>query len=217
MNLPKMHYIADPMCSWCWGFAPVMEAIRADFGERLDIQLICGGLRPGTSEEFTEGWRQIVLHHWHEVNRATGQPFNFELAMPAGWRYDTEPSARAAVAVRQLSPGAAIDFLEAAQRAFYAENRDVTDEAVLADIAEEVGVARYEFLEKFNDRNTKWCAKSDFARARSYGITGFPSIVLEDAREPILLTFGYQPYEVLQPRIEQWLGEAVTGAESGSE
>jgi putative protein-disulfide isomerase len=111
--------------------------------------------------------------------------------------------------VRQLQADAAIDYLEAVQAAFYVENRDVTDETVLADLADDEGVSRYEFLEKFNADQTRWSTQSDVGRARSYGITGFPSIVLEDAREPILLTFGYQPYDVLQPRIEQWLGEAV--------
>ncbi len=211
MNLPKLHYISDPMCSWCWGFAPVMDRIRANFGESLDIQLIVGGLRPGTKEALTREWRDLVLHHWHEVNKMTGQPFNFEFAMPEGWRYDTEPADRAVVAVRQLDAGAAIDFLEAVQGAFYAENRDVTDGAVLADIADDVGVPRYEFLQKFDDDQTKWSTQSDFARARSFGISGFPSIILEDAREPILLTFGYQTYDVLRPRIEQWLGEAAIG------
>lgn len=209
MNLPKLHYISDPMCSWCWGFAPVMDAIRRDYGDRLDIQLIVGGLRPGTKEPFTDDWREFVLHHWHEVNKMTGQPFNFDLNMPEGWRYDTEPADRAAVAVRQLQPESAIDFLEAAQYAFYVENRDLTDEAVLADIADGVGVPKFEFLEKFNLPQTIWSTQSDVSRARSYGITGFPSLVLEDVREPILLTFGYQTYDVLQPRIEQWLEEAV--------
>lgn len=208
MNLPKLHYISDPMCSWCWGFAPVMDAIRTDFCESLDIQLIVGGLRPGTKEPLTTQWRDTVLHHWHEVHKATGQPFNFEFAMPDGWRYDTEPADRAVVAVRQLEARSAIDYLEVVQRAFYAENRDVTDEAVLADLADDVGVTRYEFVEKFNDEQTKWSTQSDFARARGYGVSGFPSIILEDAREPILLTFGYQTYDVLRPRIEQWLGEA---------
>ena len=23
-------YFADPMCSWCWGFAPVIEKIAAE-------------------------------------------------------------------------------------------------------------------------------------------------------------------------------------------
>lgn len=209
MNLPKLHYISDPMCSWCWGFAPVMDEIRRDFGESLDIQLIVGGLRPGTKDVFTPEWREVVLHHWREVHGATGQPFNFDFVMPEGWRYDTEPADRAAVTVRQLQPDRAIDFLETVQQAFYAENRDVTDETVLADLAEEAGVARYEFLERFNLDQTRWSTQSDFARARSYGISGFPSLILEDAREPILLTFGYQTYNVLRPRIEQWLGEAV--------
>jgi putative protein-disulfide isomerase len=209
MNLPKMHYVSDPMCSWCWGFAPVMDSIRRDFGESMDIQLIVGGLRPGTKEALTDEWRDFVLHHWEEVHKLTGQPFNFEFNMPAGWRYDTEPADRAVVSVRQLQADAAIDYLEAVQAAFYVENRDVTDETVLADLADDEGVSRYEFLEKFNADQTRWSTQSDVGRARSYGITGFPSIVLEDAREPILLTFGYQPYDVLQPRIEQWLGEAV--------
>jgi len=209
MNLPKMHYISDPMCSWCWGFAPVMDEIRRDFGQSIDIQLIVGGLRPGTKEPLTTEWRDMVLHHWHEVHKMTGQPFNFEFNMPEQWRYDTEPADRAAVTVRQLQAESAIDFLEAVQEAFYVENQDVTHEAVLADLAEETGVPRYEFLEKFNADQTKWSTQSDFARARTYGISGFPSIILEDAREPILLTFGYQTYDVLRPRIEQWLGEAV--------
>ena len=25
-----LYYVADPMCSWCWGFAPELEAIRTD-------------------------------------------------------------------------------------------------------------------------------------------------------------------------------------------
>jgi putative protein-disulfide isomerase len=186
-----------------------MDEIRRDFGDSMDIRLIVGGLRPGTKEPLTSEWRDFVLRHWHEVNEMTGQPFNFEFQMPEGWRYDTEPADRAVVSVRQLHADTAIDYLEAVQRAFYVENSDVTDENVLADLADAAGVSRFAFLEKFNDDQTRWSTQSDFARARSFGVSGFPSIILEDAREPILLTFGYQPYDVLRPRIEQWLGEAV--------
>nr|MBA3324286.1 DsbA family protein [Paracoccaceae bacterium] len=42
-------YVADPMCSWCWGFAPVIADIRAAFRDRLPLHLVMGGLRPGTS------------------------------------------------------------------------------------------------------------------------------------------------------------------------
>ncbi|MDH5427723.1 MAG: DsbA family protein, partial [Nitrospirota bacterium] len=28
MMSPTLIYVADPMCSWCWGFSPVLEEIR---------------------------------------------------------------------------------------------------------------------------------------------------------------------------------------------
>ena len=47
-------YFADPMCSWCYGFWPVIAAVQAAFGETLPIRLVMGGLRPGTTEVMTE-------------------------------------------------------------------------------------------------------------------------------------------------------------------
>ncbi len=37
--------VADPMCSWCWGFAPAIRAIRQQYADRLNIVLVVGGLR----------------------------------------------------------------------------------------------------------------------------------------------------------------------------
>ena len=34
MGVPMMLYFADPMCSWCWGFNPVMARVREAYGER---------------------------------------------------------------------------------------------------------------------------------------------------------------------------------------
>ena len=45
MRKPHLVYFADPMCSWCWGFSPVIEAISEQFGTSLPIRLIMGGLR----------------------------------------------------------------------------------------------------------------------------------------------------------------------------
>ena len=25
-------YVGDPMCSWCWGFSPVLKRIEAEYG-----------------------------------------------------------------------------------------------------------------------------------------------------------------------------------------
>ena len=91
-------YFADPMCSWCWGFSPVISVIKDVYADRLKVALLLGGLRPGTTEPMTAALREEILHHWQAVQRRTGQPFLFENAMPAGCVYDTEPPSRAEVA-----------------------------------------------------------------------------------------------------------------------
>ena len=91
MNEKILWYVADPMCSWCWGFAPVIEQVRNSYRDRSKMELLLGGLRPGTKHPLPVAQRQEILGHWQAVHRATGQVFQFAGAMPEGFIYDTEP------------------------------------------------------------------------------------------------------------------------------
>jgi putative protein-disulfide isomerase len=117
-------YVADPMCSWCWGFSPVLEEMTHRYHDRVSFQLVMGGLRPGNTERFDESRRAYILQHWHAVHKRTGQPFNFEFQMGPTFTYDTEPASRATVVTRQLVPGQEWVFLKRVQEAFYVQNFD---------------------------------------------------------------------------------------------
>ena len=76
------------MCSWCWGFAPVAEALIAQAREAgVPTRLVLGGLRSGSSA-LDASTRRYILEHWQAVAEATGQAFRFEGAMPDGFVYD---------------------------------------------------------------------------------------------------------------------------------
>ncbi len=205
----ELLYIADPMCSWCWGFAPVINAIREKYDNVLDVSLILGGLRVGTAERLPEHFKKQVLHHWHEVHKATGQPFCFDFNLPEDFRYDTEPSCRAAVTVRDLDAVATFPYFESLHHAFYVENRDITDTEVLGKLAEAQGVDAGAFRETFEAKETRLKTYNDFARAQSFGVQGFPAAVLQDERGRTLLTIGYQPLDRLEPQIERWLAQGT--------
>jgi putative protein-disulfide isomerase len=198
-------YFADPMCSWCWGFAPVIDAIKAQFGDQLKIALILGGLRPGTTEPIDTKSREEILHHWQEVHKRSGQPFQFDGAMPEGFIYDTEPPSRAVVTMGELQPDAVLAFFKRTQAAFYAEKKDVTREAVLLELLPEFNVDSDKFQELFHSQEMKNRTLAHFQRARQYGVRGFPTLVLQDDEGYTLLTHGYQPYETLAPQISAWL------------
>ena len=60
---PILWYFADPMCSWCWGFSPVIARVKEEYGDRIRLSLNLGGLRPGASPPMAETQRQEILHH----------------------------------------------------------------------------------------------------------------------------------------------------------
>lgn len=202
-------YFADPMCSWCWGFAPVISAIKESYSDRLKVALMLGGLRPGTTEPVTRQFREQTLHHWRDVHQMTGQPFVFEGAMPEGFVYDTEPASRAVIAVAEIVPEATFPYFKAVQAAFYSQGRDVTRAATLADLAEQHNIGKPRFLERFESEDVRNKTQTHFRITRESGVRGFPTIVLQAGTGHKLLTNGCRPLEELRPELEAWLAETA--------
>ena len=198
-------YIADPMCSWCWGFSPVIDAVRDHFGGELSMRLLMGGLRPGTEEPMSDVMKTEIKGHWEHVHLATGQPFDYAFFDREGFVYDTEPASRAAVAFRRLESDLAFDFLKNVQKAFYAMNLDVADPEVLANIAAGSGLDREAFAAEFRAEETVRETWEDFELSRRMGVTGFPTLLAgsdDDGYE--VITAGYRPWEQVKELIENY-------------
>jgi putative protein-disulfide isomerase len=202
--MKELIYIADPMCSWCWGFSPVIQQIVEDYRNQLIMTLVVGGLRSETTQPHTDEMKQYSLKHWHHVHELTGQPFNFEFNTPVGFVYNTEPACRAAVTLKQLQSKSTFLYLETLHRAFYVDNADLTDESVLVEIAHQFDIDKENFSKVFNDDATRRATALDFHFAKRLGISGFPSIVLNDTDGYKLLTSGYRNYDELKPLLEAW-------------
>ena len=172
----QLIYVADPMCSWCYGFAPVIETITDEFRHRLPVSLLMGGLRAGNTKPMTAADRATIRAHWERVRDSTGQPFDFSFFDRDSFVYDTEPACRAVVTMRLLNSDIALTYMHRIQHAFYAENRDTTNAETLAEIAAETGVDRTEFLTEMRSREARNTTFKDFATAQQSGITGFPTL-----------------------------------------
>lgn len=198
-------YIADPMCSWCWGFSPVMEAVREQYQDQVNIQLLMGGLRPGNTERFDEHRREYILGHWRAVHDRTEQAFNFEFQMGPDFTYDTEPASRATVAVRTLAPEHVFGFFHDIQRAFYVDNLNVTKKEILTDLATSRGINQEKFLTLYDDTNLRQEVWEEFEHCRKMEISGFPSILGQQGSHITPLAHGYVSFPTLAPLIEGWM------------
>ena len=204
MNEKILWYIADPMCSWCWGFAPIIKSIRLNYSEQLKIEPVMGGLRSGKLAMASEQ-RAEILNHWKAVNEMTGQPFSFEGAMPEGFIYDTEPSCRGVVAMALINPSLVFSLLESIQFSFYVEQKDVTNPRVLAELAGKIGVDMDLYLQVFESDDAKKKVSIHFNKIRQWGVNSFPTIVVQNAAGYSILNKGYCLSDELFPKIDEWL------------
>lgn len=201
----RILYFADPMCSWCWGFAPVISELVAQVEDRVPVRLVMGGLRTGTTRPMSERVKAEVRHHWEEVHATTGQPFDFSFFDREGFIYDTEPACRATVVMHGRARSQALAYLKAVQAAFYAANRDVTELQTLADLAEPFGLAADAFAEDFLSPAAVQTTLANFQLTQALAVGGFPTVILRDSDGFACLTAGYQPLAALAPLLEEWL------------
>ncbi len=195
LNQPILWYFADPMCSWCWGFSPIITRIKETYGEQLKISLNLGGLRPGTTSPITDKLREEILHHWHEVHRLSGQAFRFEDAMPEGFIYDTEPPSRAVLSFAKQQPDKTLAYFSAIQSAFYTEGLDVTQEAVLTELTSPFTIDPQVFQNHFAAEELRALTWEHFKRSRQANVQGFPTLIWQQGETIETLCRGYLPWE----------------------
>ncbi len=198
-------YFVDPMCSWCYGFSPVIDAVQARF--ELPVHPVLGGLRAGATEPMNREDMASIRGHWEHVHELTAQPFAWDFFDRESFVYDTEPACRAAVVLRREGPATAMAGIKRIHEAFYAGNLDVTDGETLADIAAGLGVDRDAFLADWNSTEAIERTKQDFALTQGSGVQGFPTLIAgrTDGDSYSLITNGYQGQEPLMQVLEQWL------------
>lgn len=201
----ELIYVADPMCSWCWGFSPVMERVAALLRDRAGLRVLPGGLRVDTRMPLSAYEVDAIMGEWLKITTQTGQPFDFGQPLTTDFVYNTEASCRALSLMTRERPACGLDYLRSLQQAFYVGRRDLKDPQVLADYAGSYGVSRAEFLAKFESGAAVDALGEDLHFVRRCGIDGYPTVLLRSGQRLQRLTVGYQAFDVLEPHLRQWL------------
>jgi len=204
-NKPTLWYFADPMCSWCWGFSPVIAEVKKNYAEQINIALVMGGLQAGETNVLSESSREEIFHHWHQVEKMTGQSFLFDNALADGFIYNTEPACRAVITVSLIDPAKKFIYLNAIQIAFYTKNEDVTQTDCLQQLAVDCGIEAEEFKALFLDEKQRETAVKNFQFTQKAGVTGFPTLILNLDEQLHDITRGYQNYEKIAASLDKFL------------
>jgi putative protein-disulfide isomerase len=181
----RLYYVHDPMCSWCWAFAPVFQSLMNGLPPGLEVNRLVGGLAPDTDEPMPGQMRDLPAVHLardpeacprHPVQlcflgpRAT--PACHVSRLPRGHR-----RAAAGGCLRSgHDPGHSAGLLSAGPQSFARTPRWL-------HWPDELGLDVERFARALNAVATQGpVLEEEIARSRAMGADSFPSLVLETNR-----------------------------------
>lgn len=174
-----LHYIYDPLCGWCYGAKPLVQAAQGV----LPVIAHGGGMMTGANRKaVSPQLRNYVMPHDRRIAEYSGQPFGeayFEgLLRDETAVFDSAPPIAAVLAAEQIA-GRGIELLGRLQSAHYVEGRRIADQSVLLELATEIGLEPLAFEAAFQSANTEQHIKDSRALLAKVGGQGFPTLALE--------------------------------------
>lgn len=188
----KLIYVHDPMCSWCFGFSKVYQQLTEQLPENVALIRLLGGLAPDTDEIMPESTRQMVQQNWRRIEQhIPGVEFNYDFWTKCQPRRTTYPACRAVIAAREQGDEYDISMTRQIQQAYYRQARNPSDNETLIELAGEIGLDQERFSAQLVAEHTQQRLLDEIANTRAIGVSGFPSLVLQndDGLQSVLVNY----------------------------
>ena len=205
--MTTLHYLYDPLCGWCYGAKPLVQAAQAV----LPVIAHGGGMMTGTNrQQVSPQLRNYVMPHDRRIAEYSGQPFGeayFDgLLRDHSAVFDSAPPTAAVLAAEQLG-GHGLELLGRLQTAHSVEGRRIADETVLLALAQSIGLPAQAFLAAFRVADVQGHIKASRALLAQVGGQGFPTLALEQDGQFTLIDIG--PWLGKPEAFAQWLTQAL--------
>jgi len=193
---------SDYVCPFCYLEAPVLDRIRQEYGEALDLQWRAFELRPApvptldpTGKYLHTVWNQSV----YPMARQRGMT----LKLPP-----VQPRSRRAFELAELARanGRFDELHRAIFKAFFEDGRDIDDLRTLITIGRAAGLDGGVVCAALEQCTYRDRVIQDESEAADLGITAVPTIVVGRTDEPFKeaeVISGAQPYEIVTAAVER--------------
>ena len=177
-----LYYVHDPMCSWCWGFAPVLAQLLQSLPAEIQVTRLLGGLAVDSDQPMPVELQQTIAATWQRIQQSIpGTQFNFDFWTQCAPRRSTWPACRAVIAARQQGDEFDARMTRAIQLAYYTQARNPSDESTLLELSNELGLDSKAFAEALAGETVQQQLLAEIERTRQLHATSFPSLVLDAA------------------------------------
>lgn len=179
MSAPRLFYIHDPMCSWCYAFSAGLQALQQELPPSIRFIYLLGGLAPDTTIPMPVDMQLAIQQTWRRIETTVpGVAFNFDF-----WHLNTPvrstyPACRALLAARKQGPECETDLLRAIQLAYYQQARNPSLTPTLQACAAEIGLDSIAFSKDLLSAEVALELEQEIQIARDMGVSAYPALRL---------------------------------------
>lgn len=203
MSRAKLKVIAysDYICPFCYIGYHRIEKLKKEFNLAVEwrpFEIHPETPKGGASIEelpFPKGYLETAFANVKRLAEEDGLTLKFA---------DKLPNSRLALYISEFArkKGKFEEFHKLVLEAYWLEGKDIGDKRLLLDLAELVGLKKYE-IENYLDTDEPFkVLQKTLKELRTYGINGVPTFNIEER-----LIVGAQPYEIFKKVINEILDE----------
>ena len=201
--MATLYYYHDPMCSWCWGYRPAAQQLFSSLPEGVRRKNILGGLAPDSDQPMPQAQREAIAGYWRRIALMLGTEFNYDFWTKCEPRRSTYPACRAVIAAARQ--GREEEMILAIQRAYYLEAQNPSDPDTLQQLAGKLALDTESFKADIASGGTEAELQKQLRFTRESGVSGFPSLALEEDGQLVAISVDYKNHETSLKQIQQAL------------
>ena len=184
VKMPKLTYVSDPLCGWCYGFVPTLDAFAKAHPE-VEIEVVPGGLvtgdRVGPYSEMFDYISGAAPRMTSITGQALGQQF-FDLI--GGEDSPLSASAPPSHAILQMKEKASsrdvLRFAHALLQEHFQNGFDLNAPATYDMVCDKLQLPRLDTAAISTSTDQDAPVAKSFQNARSLGVSSFPTVLIQD-------------------------------------
>jgi len=197
--MTTLYYVLDPMCSWCYGFAPTWKKVLENLNDNIKVVYVHGGLAPHSDVDMAPDMQNMLQGIWRQIEEQLGSKFNHDFWTNCKPRRSTYLSCQASIAARVQ--GKEYEMIQAIQELYYLKASNPSNRDTLELAASSIGLDVDKFSADLESDEIVSMFQEDLNRRRKLNVNGFPSLVFKYKNNYFPLQVQYNNPEAILKQI----------------
>ena len=202
--MKKVYYVMDVLCGWCFGVSDEINKLQNKYKDEFEFVVVPGGMWTGNyTQQMNGNLATYIREHNKSIEKLSGKKFGlgFNEMLDSKRVLDSLPGSKAIVLAQKMNKNLVFDFVREVQNAFFVEGKDLNDNKVYLEIAENLGLDKENFEKELKSEKLEKETFEYFQSLSRLKVRSFPTIIFEDNGDLKQIAQGYSTMKEMEKNL----------------